>query len=80
MVKGWLNLIDIKKGKTVDKNLKGYSTLSILEKGIYTNKPYYAAKHSSHSIMEIKVYNTTVHERMGLWQRIQMKISNILNL
>ena len=69
-----------KKGMKVNKNTKGYSALSILEKGVYTNKPNYYIANSDHSILETKIYNNTVHERIGLWQRIQMILDKFLPL
>lgn len=69
-----------KRRRTVDKKMKGYSTLSILERGIYTSKPNFSYKNSEHSILEMKIYNNNVHERIGLWQRIQMILDKFLTL
>lgn len=66
-----------KKGKTVRKNTKGYSTLSILEREVYSKssdcKPYFTDR----SIMEIAVYNPTVQDKKGIWVMIKEKIKRV---
>ena len=65
-----------KDDKKVNKKSKGQGTLSILEKGLYTKDKKY--KPINHSIMELKVYNSTVHRRKWLWQRMKAIWGNTL--
>lgn len=65
------------RGKKVDKNTKGYSTLSILERKVYTKSRDYKPQYTNRAIMEIAIYNPTVHMKKNLWQRFQMIINKI---
>ncbi len=65
-----------KKGETVRKNTKGYSTLSILEREVYSKSSDYRPKFTNRSIMEIAIYNPTVHKKK-LWQKVQMILNKI---
>lgn len=66
------------RGKKVDKNTKEYSTLSILERKVYTKSHNYKPQYTNRAIMEIAIYNPTVCEKKNLWQRFQMIINKIL--
>lgn len=66
-----------KKGKAV-KNMKGYSTLSVLEREVYSKLPNYKPQYTNHAIMEIAIYNPTVHENKGTWAKIKRRIKNLI--
>ena len=67
-----------KKGKAVNKSMKGYSTQSILERNIYSKPTSYKLKFTNRSIMEIAIYNPTVQEKKGLWEKAKEKMNMLV--
>ena len=72
-----LNMMYKQRGKKVNKNTKGYSNLSILERKIYARSHDYEPQYTNRAIMEIAIYNSTVLEKKNLWQRFQTIINKI---
>lgn len=61
-----------KVGKIVQNIMKGKrSSLSILERGLYTQPSNYDNISHNHSIMELRVYNTTAQKSKSLWGKIK---------
>lgn len=67
-----------KKDKTVAKNMKGYSTLSILEREVYSKSSDCRSYFSNHSIMEIAVYNPTVQDKKKIWAKLKGKTEKLI--
>lgn len=73
IVKGCQSMKFKKTDKTEDKNMKGYSALSILEREIYSKSSDYKSQFTNRSILEIAIYNPTVQAKEGIWASIKRK-------
>lgn len=60
-----------RRGEKVNKRMKTYGALSVLERGIYSKTSKSIPKLTDCSVMEMKIYNSTRSGGRRLWQRIR---------